>query len=207
MNSTEESPFYLLVGLGNPGSAYEYTRHNVGFHVLEEIARQQGWSFKSSPRLQAKLAQGVLGDKKVLLLLPQTYMNSSGESVRLCVDYYRIHCNHIMVVTDDIAIPFGSLRVKPSGSSGGHNGLKSIEAHLSTQIYPRMRVGVGDKEFGNLADHVLSRFSEPQMKLLPPVIERAVGSVKVWLSEGIVKAMQYANGRQEQKKPEHNVGE
>lgn len=207
MNGKEESPFYLLVGLGNPGSAYDYTRHNIGFHVIEAIASQLGWAFKNTPRLQAKLAQGVVGDKKVLLLLPQTYMNSSGESVRLCVDYYRICLNHVMVVTDDIAIPFGNLRVKPSGSSGGHNGLKSIESHLSTQIYPRMRVGVGDERQGSLADHVLSRFSQQEMDLLPRIVDRAAQSAKVWLSEGIVKAMQYANGRQEEKKPEHNVGE
>jgi PTH1 family peptidyl-tRNA hydrolase len=203
----EESPFYLLVGLGNPGSAYEYTRHNIGFHVLEAMALENGWAFKTVSRLQARLAQGVFEGKKVLLLLPQTYMNSSGESVRLCVDYYKVNLQHVMVVADDIAIPYGNLRIKPSGSSGGHNGLKSIEAHLTTQIYPRMRVGVGDRLKGSLADHVLSRFSELEMEKMPGIVERALRSIQVWLSQGIVKAMQHANSHQEEKKPEQNVGE
>jgi len=120
MIEKEESPFYLLVGLGNPGSAYEFTRHNIGFHVLEAFAKKNGWSFKSASRLQGKLAQGVFEGKKVLLLLPMTYMNSSGESVRLCVDYFKVPHNNVMVVSDDIAIDFGVLRMKPSGSSGGH---------------------------------------------------------------------------------------
>lgn len=203
----EESPFYLLIGLGNPGSAYEFTRHNIGFHILEAWAQKKGWNFKDASRLQGKLAQGMFEGKKVLLLMPMTYMNSSGESVRLCVDYFKVSPNNIMVVTDDIALPFGTLRVKPSGSSGGHNGLKSIEAHIGTQIYPRMKVGVGDRIHGTLADHVLSRFKEEEMKQFPQILDRAASAIEVWIKDGIVKAMQYVNGRQEEKKPEQNVGE
>jgi len=207
MTEKAESPFYLLVGLGNPGSAYEYTRHNIGFHALEEWAKKKGWSFKAASRLQGKLAQGIFEGKKVLMLLPMTYMNSSGESVRLCVDYFKVPYNNIMVISDDIMIDFGMIRVKPSGSSGGHNGLKSIEAHIGTQIYSRMRLGVGDRQHGALADHVLSRFSEEEMKQLPKFLDRSVEAIEVWIKEGIVKAMQVANGRQEEKKPEQNVGE
>jgi peptidyl-tRNA hydrolase, PTH1 family len=207
MLEKEESPFYLLVGLGNPGSAYEFTRHNIGFCVLELWAKKKGWSFKSATRLQARVAQGVFEGKKVILLLPMTYMNSSGESVRLCIDYFKVVANQMMVISDDIAIPFGTLRVKPSGSSGGHNGLKSIEAHIGTQIFSRMRVGVGDKVRGSLSDHVLSRFSEEEMKLMPQLLDRSVAAIEVWIKEGIVKAMQEANGRQEEKKPEQNLGD
>ena len=207
MIEKEESPFYLLVGLGNPGSAYEFTRHNIGFHVLETWAEKKGWSFKTVSRLQGKLAQGVFEGKKVLLLLPMTYMNSSGESVRLCVDYFKVPRNNMMVISDDIAIDFGMLRVKPNGSSGGHNGLKSIESHIGTQVYSRMRVGVGDRQQGALADHVLSRFSEEEMRQLPRLLDRSAEALEVWIKEGIVKAMQVANGRQEEKKPEQNVGE
>lgn len=203
----EESPFYLVVGLGNPGSAYEFTRHNIGFHILETWAQKKGWNVKDVSRLQGRLAQGTFEGKKVLLLLPMTYMNSSGESARLCVDYFKVAPNNIMVVTDDIAIPFATLRMKPSGSSGGHNGLKSIEAHIGTQIYPRMRVGVGDRIHGSLADHVLSRFNEEEVKQLPQLLDRSARAIEVWIKEGIVKAMQYANGRQEEKQPEQNVGE
>ena len=202
-----ENPFYLLVGLGNPGSAYAFTRHNIGFCILELFAKTKGWSFKTSTRLQARIAQGVCEGKKVILLLPMTYMNSSGESVRLCVDYFKVVPNHMMVISDDIAIPFGTLRVKPSGSSGGHNGLKSIEAHIGTQIFSRMRVGVGDRVHGSLADYVLSLFSEEEMKVMPQLLDRSVEAIEVWIKEGIVKAMQQANGRQEEKKPEQNLGE
>lgn len=207
MIEKEESPFYLLVGLGNPGSAYEFTRHNIGFHVLETWAEKKGWSFKTVSRLQGKLAQGVFEGKKVLLLLPMTYMNSSGESVRLCVDYFKVPRNNMMVISDDIAIDFGMLRVKPNGSSGGHNGLKSIESHIGTQVYSRMRVGVGDRQQGALVDHVLSRFSEEEMRQLPRLLDRSAEALEVWIKEGIVKAMQVANGHQEEKKPEQNVGE
>ena len=207
MKDKEESSFFLIVGLGNPGSAYENTRHNIGFSILEQLAKKNGWAFKDASRLQGRVAQGVINGRKVLMLLPMTYMNSSGESVRLCMDYFKVLKNNIMVVSDDISISFGTLRLKPSGSSGGHNGLKSIESHLGTQIYPRLRVGVGDRTHGALADFVLSRFSESEMQQIPQIIERSANALEVWVKEGIVKAMQQANGRQEEKKPEQNVGE
>jgi PTH1 family peptidyl-tRNA hydrolase len=203
----DANPFYLVIGLGNPGKAYELTRHNIGFLIVEDLAKKLGVSFKNVPSLQGKLAQGMLDGKKILLLLPMTYMNSSGESVRLVFDYFKIQANNVIVIADDIAIPFMTLRVKSSGSSGGHNGLKSIESHLSSQIYPRMRVGIGDRTHGTLEDFVLSRFSEEEMRHLPQLLERSTAAVEVWIKEGIVKAMQLANGRQEKSKPEQNVGE
>jgi PTH1 family peptidyl-tRNA hydrolase len=200
------SPFYLLVGLGNPGVAYESTRHNVGFRILEKFASLQGLVFKDVPRLQARLAQGVIDGRKVLVLLPQTYMNSSGQSVRLCVDYFNIDVRNIMVISDEIALELGRIKLKPGGSCGGHNGLRSIEAHLGTQLYPRMRVGVGSPGKHNLADYVLSPFALEESKALEPVAEAVVLCIQLWIKEGIVKAMQNANGRQELK-PEQNVGE
>ena len=203
----ELSSTYLVVGLGNPGRAYENTRHNIGFHVLEMLAKKYSWSFKDVSSLQGKVAQGVYEGKKVILLLPMTYMNSSGEAARLVMDYFKIHTNNILVVADDVSLPFTSLRIKPSGSSGGHNGLKSIEAHFGSQVYPRMKIGVGAKTFGTLADYVLSKFTEEETKQLPPLLERAAATVEIWIKDGIVKAMQIANSRQEEKKPEQNVGE
>jgi PTH1 family peptidyl-tRNA hydrolase len=116
------------------------------------LASRHSWSFKDVSSLQGKVAQGVYEEKKIILLLPMTYMNSSGEAARLVMDYFKIQTNNILVVADDVSFPFNTLKIKPSGSSGGHNGLKSIEAHFGTQIYPRMKIGVGAKTFGTLAD-------------------------------------------------------
>jgi peptidyl-tRNA hydrolase, PTH1 family len=157
--------------------------------------------------MQSEVAQGTVGDKKVLLLKPVTYMNSSGEAVRLCVSYFKVQLTQMMVVCDDIAIPFGSLRMKTCGSSGGHNGLKSIESHLGTQAYARLRVGIGDRQHGDLADYVLAPFLEEEKQKLPNLVEHAAEALECWLHKGIVQAMQFANVSQEGKKPDKNLGE
>lgn len=201
------TPLYLVAGLGNPGKGYVDTRHNIGFKVIEQFAKKRGWVLHGEAKLQGDIAQGSFEGTKVLLLQPMTYMNSSGQSVKLCMDYFKVSPSNLMVVSDEIALQLGEIRIKPSGSSGGHNGLKSIEAHLGTQIYPRMRLGVDDQREGSLADHVLSRFKEEEMANMPSLLERATLALEIWIKEGIVKAMQYANGRQEERKPEQNVGE
>lgn len=176
-----EQKSLLVVGLGNPGSAYEGTRHNVGFQVVKMWAAKQDLSFRAAAHLSAELAQGKVGEMKVLLLLPMTYMNSSGEAVRLCVDYFKVSLEDLLIVCDDIALPLEEMRLRLEGSAGGHNGLKSIEAHLGTQKYPRLRIGIGDRAEGDLSDHVLGRFTEQESRLLPEIFTRAVEVLDMWI--------------------------
>lgn len=183
----------LIVGLGNPGSVYDQTRHNIGFRVLEAFAKKQGWKLRSEAQFFGQIAQGVCEDKKVILLLPQTYMNSSGESVRKCADYLEVANEKVLIICDDIALPFGQLRLKAKGSAGGHNGLKSVEVHLGTLDYPRLRIGVGDRMHGELADHVLGKFTEEERVKLPSIEEKALASLNIWIKEGVDSAMRFAN--------------
>ena len=169
----------LIVGLGNPGSAYEETRHNMGFQVVKRWAAKQGLSFRRARHLVGEVASQA----DVTLLLPMTYMNSSGESVRLCVDYFKLPVENILVVCDDIALPFGEIRLRQGGSAGGHNGLKSVEAHLGTQAYSRLKVGVGDRDRGELADHVLGRFTAQELQELPEILEKASEVLDAWLTK------------------------
>lgn len=183
----------LIVGLGNPGSSYEGTRHNVGFHIVRAIAASKGASWRQAANVKGELAQGNVEDTKLLFLLPATYMNNSGEAVRSCIDYYEIPIEDLIIVADDIALPFGKIRLRPQGSSGGHNGLKSIEAYLRTQYYARLRIGVGDREHGDLADYVLGRFSADESSKLPEIVNKAVAVLETWILNGISAAMQSAN--------------
>ena len=171
----------LVVGLGNPGSAYAQTRHNLGFLSVEKFAETQSFSFRKGDQFLGKIASGQVFGKKVYLLLPSTFMNSSGESVRLAMNYYHIPISNLLVVCDDVNIPFGTLRRRAEGSAGGHNGLKSIEAHLNTQAYARLRVGVGDRAHGDLADHVLGHFASEEMKELPQILENSAADILQWL--------------------------
>lgn len=185
---------YLIVGLGNPGKTYEDTRHNIGFRVMKAFAAKYGISFHPAlVRAKGSLGEGKVKDKKVYLLLPLTYMNESGLSVRKCVDYYKISPDSLIVVADDVALPFGRLRLRMQGSSGGHNGLKSVEAHLGTQEYMRLRIGVSDRQSGDLSDHVLGQFTKEEQKELPAIVDRAIHTLEVWLSEGMEVAMHEAN--------------
>lgn len=177
---------YLVVGLGNPGSAYAQTRHNMGFLSVEKFAEKLGLSFRKGDQFLGKIASGLVFGKKVYLLLPSTFMNSSGESVRLAMNYYRIPLSNLLVICDDINIPFGTLRRRKEGSAGGHNGLKSIEAHLDTRDYARLRIGVGDRAhgraYGDLADHVLGHFTSEEMKELPQILENSAADILQWLT-------------------------
>ena len=138
---------YLIVGLGNPGREYESTRHNAGFLVVDRLAEKMGISV-STRKFLGFTGSGMLGGEKVLLLKPQTYMNASGESVRAAADFYKLEPAQVIVVYDDISLDVGSVRIRAKGSAGGHNGMKSIIAHLGTEEYPRVRVGIGDKPPG-----------------------------------------------------------
>ncbi len=190
---------YLIVGLGNPGSKYEKTRHNLGFMAVEAFAKTHGLSLKRGWRLNGRVASGCVGERKVFLLLPSTYMNLSGTAVSKAVNYYHIPLNRILVIVDDVYIKIGELRIRPSGSPGGHNGLKNIDALLGTQEYPRLRMGVGPEE-GQLPsrqevaleEYVLAQFAPSEQKRLIQVVENSTSVIECWLSQGVERASQLA---------------
>ncbi len=185
---------FLIVGLGNPGRSYEDTRHNIGFRTVKALAGKYAMTFRPSlVRAKGSLAEGSVQDKKTLLLLPLTYMNESGSAVKKCSSYYKVPIENLIVVADDVALPFGQLRIRTKGSCGGHNGLRSVEAHLATQEYARLRIGVGGPSGSELADYVLNRFSVEEQRALPDIVDRAVQAIELWLSEGAETAMQEAN--------------
>ena len=186
---------WMLVGLGNPGPKYARSRHNVGFRAIDALCERQRCR---CDRLRLKALTGFceLGGQKVLLVKPMTYMNLSGQAVRPLADYYRIPPERILVIFDDISLPVGRLRVRPDGSAGGHNGVKSLIAELGTQDFPRVKVGVGEKPHPDydLADWVLSSFSSQEEKLLGPTIERALDAAGAVIAEGVPRAMNQFNG-------------
>lgn len=185
----------MIVGLGNPGSQYSKTRHNVGFRAVSLLAQQQNVKINRS-KFSALSVMTDIGSQKVLLLQPQTFMNLSGQAVRQAADYYKIPPERIIVIFDDISLPVGKLRVRPQGSAGGHNGIKSIIASLNSQAFPRVKVGVGAKpcpEY-DLADWVLSTFSAAEEKSLETALEHAVGAALEILSHGVPNAMNRYNG-------------
>lgn len=184
---------YLIAGLGNPGKAYEGTRHNMGFAVVRELAKKYHFEFRKKTKWKGSFAEGKIGDASTSLLIPLTYMNLSGEAIAPVMRDQNIALSHFLVVVDDVAIPLGQLRLRASGSSGGHNGLKSIEERLQTNEYARLRIGVGDRDEGDLSEHVLSKFSPEEKPLVPEILERAVRAIEVWLEQGINRAMDYAN--------------
>jgi len=186
---------YLIAGLGNPGGDYARTRHNVGFMVLEGVAKRwrAGWTYEK--KFDARLARADKADRTALLCEPQTYMNSSGEAVGAVAEFYRIPADRLLIVLDDADLPLGQLRLRPSGSSGGHHGLESIEQHLGTREYARLRVGIG-RQSGEreITSYVLGRFSSTETPLLDKVLTVASDQVECWLESGIQKAMSQFNG-------------
>ena len=198
----DEAEKYLIVGLGNPGEAYVETRHNVGFNIVQSLAKKHGLSFKHASHLIGEVAQGEICGKKGLLLLPTTFMNSSGDAVRRCIDYFKVALDHLIIVCDDIALPIGTVRIRSRGSSGGHNGLKSIEAHLHTEYYARLRVGVSSPEQEKLVDYVLGKFSQEEIKIIEEITAKAIKALELWIAAGIAIAMQTANAQKLEVKEE-----
>lgn len=185
----------VIVGLGNPGAEYVRTRHNAGFLVLDRLAGTRRIDWKGERRFQALTTRFGDAGANVLLCKPQTFMNASGESVAALTAFYRVAVEGCLVVVDDADLAFGQIRMRPSGSSGGHHGLESIEAHLGTREFPRLRVGIGRRDSAReIAGHVLGNFSEAEMELLGRVLTQAVSQVECWLREGIQKAMNQFNG-------------
>ena len=183
---------YLIVGLGNIGREYEATRHNIGFRIADALAARLGISFAT--KRYGDVATGRIKNAQVVLLKPSTYMNLSGEAVRYWMSTERITIDHILVLVDDLALPFGTLRLKGKGSDAGHNGLKNIAQLLGSQSYPRLRFGIGnDYPKGKQIDYVLGAFPPEQEARLPQLIEQACEAVAAFCLEGITSAMNKYN--------------
>jgi len=183
---------YIIAGLGNPGSEYELTRHNIGFRVIDELAEEYNISESKHKGL---IGKGVIEGQKVILVKPQTFMNLSGECIRAVIDYYKESIDHFIVVYDDISLDVGKLRVRPKGSAGGHNGIKNIIAQLGTDEFARVKFGVGDKPKGSdLVDHVLGRFSKDDEELAKSHFRTAAAAITCIMNEGCAEAMNRYNG-------------
>lgn len=187
---------YLIVGLGNPDRKYDGTRHNIGFSAITVLSDICGipMDFKKHKAICGK---GYMEGQKVLLAMPQTYMNLSGESVRELVDYYKVDAeSELIVIYDDINLAPGKLRIRAKGSAGGHNGMKNIISHLGTQDFTRIRIGVGEKPKGwDLADYVLARFSRDEEPAIREALERVAESCKVIVTEDVAEAMNRFNNK------------
>lgn len=197
-----ESPF-LIVGLGNPGDAYRNTRHNAGFEVVSFFAKQREMKFRHASNLIGEFAQGEIEGRKLFLLLPTTFMNSSGDAVRRCLDYYKVPVHQLLIVCDDIALPLGTMRIRAKGSSGGHNGLKSVEAHLHTDHYMRFRIGVGAASGNDLIDHVLGKFTAEERPIVDEMVVKAAEVLLLYVQKGSAAAMQKANAREVKRESEN----
>lgn len=185
---------WLIVFLGNPGPRYEFTRHNAGFMAAEAMAKEKNLSINKL-RFKALTAPCLIGDQSVLLMKPQTFMNLSGEAVRQAADFYKIAPEHIIVVSDEISLPIGKLRIRTKGSAGGHNGLKNIIAQLGTQDFPRIRIGVGAPPHPDydMADWVLSSFKNQDAEDMKAAASRAAQAAQCYITQGPGRAMNLFN--------------
>ena len=189
---------YIIAGLGNPTKEYDRTRHNVGFAVIDELAGRYRIDV-SERKHRAFCGKGVIEGQKVLLMKPQTFMNLSGESLRAAVDYYKVSLEELIVIYDDISLPPGQLRIRLKGSAGGHNGIKNIIAHLGTQEFARIKVGVGEKPPRmDLKDYVLSRFGKEEWERMEEAFQDAADAVAVMISQGTDAAMNQFNGEKKE---------
>ena len=183
-----------IVGLGNPGAKYAGTRHNAGFSVIDELAERHKIKMDTNKH-KAIIGKGIINGEKVILSMPQTFMNLSGESVRSIMDFYKLTVDDLIVVYDDIDLDVGKLRIRERGSAGGHNGMKNIIQHVGSQDFVRVRVGVGHKpDKMDLADYVLSRFGRDELPMMRESCGRACDAVTVILADGAVAAMNNFNG-------------
>ncbi|HXA45434.1 MAG TPA: aminoacyl-tRNA hydrolase [Candidatus Angelobacter sp.] len=186
---------HLIVGLGNPGADYAQTRHNAGFLLVEKLASRWRMDWSVERKFSARVARGEMHGKRVLLCQPQTFMNLSGESVGEITGFYRLPITRLVVVVDDADLPFGEIRLRPGGSSGGHHGLESIEQHLGSREFARLRIGIGRRDGARqITGHVLGRFEAGESGALEKILERAAGQLECWLDAGLQKAMSQFNG-------------
>ena len=183
---------FLIVGLGNPGKEYEGTRHNIGFAAIDYIADKSNIELNRI-KFKGVFGEGLINGKKVILLKPTTYMNLSGESIREVVNFYKISNEEIIVIYDDISLEVGRIRIREKGSHGGHNGIKSIIANLGTDVFPRVKIGVGAPK-GNLVSHVLGKFSDEEVEILRESIKASSDATSIIISNNTKEAMNKLNG-------------
>ena len=191
----------LIVGLGNPGTKYDQTRHNIGFEAIDSLSRAWKISLSENRKFQGIFGEGLSRQgEKIRLLKPQTFMNLSGQSIRAVTDWYKIPPEAVLVIYDDLDLPVGRLRLRQSGSAGGHNGMKSTIAHLNSQNFPRLRIGIGNPK-GNanpdreVVSHVLGRFSAAENQVVREVLDLVVAAIDLSIKDGIPKAMSLYNNR------------
>lgn len=187
-------PEWIVLGLGNPGAEYAHTRHNIGFDVIDILASRHRIRLNLH-RDHARYGLGRIADVPVLLAKPMTYMNRSGEAARALLQRYPLEPARLLVIVDDVALPPGKIRVRPSGSDGGHNGLESIIQCLGTQAFPRVRVGIGSPPPGQMVEYVLSRFSPQEQPIIEEALQRAADAVEVAIAEGVQAAMNRFNAQ------------
>ena len=191
---------FLIVGLGNPGAEYANTRHNAGFLLVNRLAAQWKCDWTGEKKFQARIAKTARDGKRIFLCQPQTFMNASGETVGALKDFYQVPLARLLVVADDADLPLGTIRLRPEGSSGGHHGLESVEQHLASREFARLKIGIGRKDgLREITNHVLGRFESAESALLEKVLDRATAQVEAWLGAGMEKAMQF-NGTVEEVK-------
>ncbi len=180
-----------IVGLGNPGNQYAGTRHNIGFMVVDRLAQEYSAPAPKS-RFKGLVTEITLGSEKVIVLKPQTFMNLSGDAVRLMGAWYKLYADEILIVLDELDLPFGTLRLRERGSAGGHNGLNSVIQRLGTNEFPRLRIGIG-RGRSSAITQVLSKFSSEEQRELPFVVDNAVEACRIWVQDGAVTAMNKVN--------------
>jgi PTH1 family peptidyl-tRNA hydrolase len=182
----------MVVGLGNPGEEYADTRHNVGFRVIDSLAKKLKINVNKR-KFNARFGWGRAGGKKLILLKPWQFMNESGSAVAKALAFYKLSNDDLLVISDDIALEVGVIRLREKGSAGGHNGLADIIEKLGTENFNRLRVGIGSKEFGSDVDYVLGRPNDTELHLLDEMVEKAAEAVMCWVQQGIVEAMNRYN--------------
>lgn len=190
----------LIVGLGNPGFQYAMTRHNVGFMVIDRLIRQIPDAIEKTG-FKGRYVKTKWNGEDIILLKPETFMNLSGESIRPVMDFYKIAIDDLIVVYDDVDLPPGALRIRSSGSSGGHNGLKSTIAHLGSTQFKRIRVGIGKDPVRPTADHVLSTFTKEESPLIEAAIDTSVKALSVWMTQPFEIVMNRYNTKNEKTTP------
>ena len=190
----------LVVGLGNPGSKYAGTRHNIGFMALERMAKAEGFSFRQQTKLHGLAAETGVGDRRLRLLMPQTYMNDSGRSIRAALDWFDLAPEQLLVLVDDMDLPLGRLRLRAQGSAGGHNGLRSTIQHLGSPAFPRLRIGIGApaenpaERRAKTVSHVLGAFSKAEQPSIDAVLEGVLESIARIQRLGLDRAGNWING-------------
>lgn len=189
----------LIVGLGNPGAKYDRTRHNIGFDVIDRLAQSWQISLSDQKKFHGSFGEGVIAGSKMRLLKPQTFMNHSGQAMRSVIDWYKLPPESVLVIYDDMDLPIGKLRLRLSGSAGGHNGMKSAIAHLGTQNFPRLRIGIGSAKTANgdkdTVSHVLGKFAPTEAAIMTEVVQLAADAVEYSLKHNVEKAMSLFNSR------------